>query len=294
MRFRAFLGQTNLDLSQVCVILHTPVEKHLRRVFPSLAVEEPALFDAYQNNHPAGPEATLKVRPWMVSFVNTQGTDFVLVGVYRSIGWRDRTLAELDADPRHAALQARYGMSSFTVWGAAKGRQGRAEFHLEPTDVMGDLRGRLLISHQPTQSYLRLGDTFDAEVVEITRTAHFSPPVPAWQDFILSAAEVRNLPHDWALSLAQWRGVYLIVDQADGARYVGSACGQQNILGRWREHCGKDRGVTVELARRDPARFRFSILQRTDPDLPAEEVIVIEQTWKRRLDTIGKHGLNLN
>lgn len=39
--------------------------------------------------------------------------------------------------------------------------------------------------------------------------------------------------------------------------------------------------------------LRFSILQRTSPDLEASEVIALEASWKARLHT-REFGLNLN
>jgi hypothetical protein len=40
-------------------------------------------------------------------------------------------------------------------------------------------------------------------------------------------------------------------------------------------------------------RFQFSVLERVSPDLPAEQVIELENTWKKRLGT-REFGLNKN
>ena len=292
MRFQDILTRCGLPPDQTCVILHTPVEKSLRRVFAAFAVEEPDLFDAYQNNHPAGPEATLKARPWLVTFVNTQGHDFVLIGVFKSQGWQHHGYAALNGDPRHVALQTRFGVPLFPT-DSPEGMGGRAVFDLVLTDVLSDLRGRLLIAHKPSQSYVRLANSFDAEVVEITRLAHFASAAPDWRDFVVTAAEVRSMPGDWAARLREWRGVYLITDEKDGARYVGSAYGAENLLGRWRNHVAQENGVTVELKERLAGGFRFSILELLAPDADPALVLAIETSWKNRLHT-RKHGLNLN
>jgi len=81
------------------------------------------------------------------------------------------------------------------------------------------------------------------------------------------------------------------VDEVDGACYVGSAYGTENLLGRCRSHVAGEQGVTRELAHRDPATFRFSILERANPDATPAEVIRLERTWMDRLDTI-RYGLN--
>ena len=45
---------------------------------------------------------------------------------------------------------------------------------------------------------------------------------------------------------------------------------------------------------RDPEHFVFSILQRVSPDMPMEEVVQVENTWKERLQTRAPYGLNRN
>jgi len=105
------------------------------------------------------------------------------------------------------------------------------------------------------------------------------------------ALTLNRLPQNWAARLREWRGVYLITDETDGARYVGSAYGQENLLGRWQAHVARDRGVTRDLARRDPVNFRFSILERVSPDMAADEVIALEHDWMDRLHT-RRYGLN--
>jgi len=105
------------------------------------------------------------------------------------------------------------------------------------------------------------------------------------------ALKLNRLLQNWAARLREWRGVYLITDETDGARYVGSAHGQDNLLGRWQAHVARDRGITRELARWDPANFRFSILERVSPAMAADEVITLEHDWMNRLHT-RRHGLN--
>lgn len=80
-------------------------------------------------------------------------------------------------------------------------------------------------------------------------------------------------------------------DRSDGARYVGSAYGETNLLGRWQAHVAGDAGVTVELARRDPAGFDFSILERVSPDMEIGDITIREQGWMTRLHT-KVDGLN--
>ena len=106
------------------------------------------------------------------------------------------------------------------------------------------------------------------------------------------------IPTSWRTALSHWRGVYLIHNVSDGKNYVGSASGalhgSENLLGRWQNYAHGGDGGNKLLLGRDPANFRFSILQIVAHDLGGAEVVAIENTWKDRLHTRGPFGLNNN
>ena len=81
---------------------------------------------------------------------------------------------------------------------------------------------------------------------------------------------------------------------ADGKAYVGSAYGENNLLGRWLNYAARGHGGNRLLRGRDPTGFRFTILQRVSPDMEATDVIRLEATWKQRLHTRHPCGLNDN
>ena len=258
-----------------------------------LAEEEPALFDAFQNNHGPRIEATIRNRPYVLSFVNTSGREYCLAGLFAITGHCFRTNEDLDDDPRNRALQERYDDCSFAEVGRRTGLAGRLVFDLSPAPEMSDLAGRLIVERPVGRAYARLAENLDCPVLEISRDRRLVPPAPEWDGFIVTTAEVRRMPSAHAARLREWRGVYLIVDEADGQRQVGSASGAENLLGRWQAHVARDRGVTAELGKRDPTGFRFSILELLAPSASAEEVLAIEGNWKDRLAT-RSWGLNRN
>jgi len=98
----------------------------------------------------------------------------------------------------------------------------------------------------------------------------------------------------WRSALSQWRGIYFIYDAADGKGYVGSAYGKDNLLGRWTNYASNGHGGNKLLLYRQPDHFQFSILQRVSPDMEPDEVIQLESSWKDRLHTREKWGLNGN
>lgn len=67
-----------------------------------------------------------------------------------------------------------------------------------------------------------------------------------------------------------------------------------NLLGRWRNYAASGHGGNRLLRQRDPANFRFSILQRVSPDMDPADIVRLEATWKARLHTRAPAGLNDN
>lgn len=117
--------------------------------------------------------------------------------------------------------------------------------------------------------------------------------MPHWQDIVLTHAELGNLPTSWMTALAQWRGIYLIYDTRRRSGYVGSACGADNIHGRWQDYARSGHGGNRDLKESRSEDLRFSILQRTSPDMEPVEIVRLETSWKERLHT-RKFGLNRN
>ncbi len=293
MQLLSIFQLEGISATDVTVLFHVSDKPALHRALPILAEEEPVLFDAFQNQHGRRIEATIRKRRFLASFVNTGARDYCFTGLFEVMGHQFQSMQDLDADPRRVELRHRFNDTSFVSLGESTGAKGRLVFDLTLRPELSALIGRLFVTKPGGRAYARLAENLKCPVVEISRSRRLVPPAPEWRDFIVTASEVRALPRDWAARLAEWRGIYLIVDQADGARYVGSAYGAENLLGRWRAHVAREQGVTAELGSRDPAMFCFSILQRLDPDLAPDQVIAVEQNWKRRLDTIA-WGVNRN
>ncbi len=103
----------------------------------------------------------------------------------------------------------------------------------------------------------------------------------------------RTAEATWKARLKQWRGIYLITDQANGERYAGAAYGETNLLGRWQAHPASRSGITVELAQRSPKTCRFSIRELVSPTATTDPVPKLETSWKHRLHR-RVWGLNRN
>lgn len=287
------IKMAGLAPEQVTVMFHVSDKPKLQRDLPRLVEEEHHLFDVFQNQHSPRQQATVKSRKYMMSFVQTPHRAYVFAGVYEVRGHKFQTNAELDAHPLRTVLRERYDDILFTRDKTQE--TGRLVFDLLLTDDLSTLRGRLHVEKPKDRAYARKAETLtNCTVSEITKDANFIPPMPSWDALVMTAQDIRTIAQSWADKLSQWRGIYHIVDMTDGARYVGSAYGAENILGRWKSHVNGDRGVTIELAKRNPNDFRFSILELLAPNAVMEDVVMREGSWKERLGTRMLGGLNKN
>ena len=295
MEFNDLLRGAGYDLRGLAVMLHQPAVSGQRAALLSLAHDHPELFELYQDNHPKKAEATLKARKFAASFVVNDLGEARFVGVYRVKGWAFRSYAELSADARRMALGEKIAGENISFFDGSDS-EGRAVFDLELLPDLASLKGRLIVPRPAGRTYMRLAENCALPITRIEEEARFVPPMPPWDALVMDKESIGSIPRTWADKLSQWRGIYHIVDTSDGARYVGSAYGEENILGRWRAHVARERGVTVELAKRDPIHFRFSILELLAPNASMEDVIAREVSWKDRLATREGHtgGVNKN
>ena len=154
--------------------------------------------------------------------------------------------------------------------GAQARHGGLPRFELEKLDTYADWIGRLVITWpKPYQNWWRWAANGAFPVASIEVENRFVRGMPGWQDLILNWSELQSLPASWRAALGQWRGIYLIYDTVRQAGYVGSAYGQDNILGRWLEYSRTGQGGNVQLRQGEATDLRFSILQLTSPDLEA-------------------------
>lgn len=285
------LRLSDIPEQDVLVFRHRPNEPALNRVFDWIVAERSDLFDCYQSNHGQRTESALARARYLASFIRHAPGTALFAGFYEVASSRILTVEECMNRPLHRELMS-HGMTGIK---AVEGRDGVREFAMPLTEWHADWRGRLIIRWPGLErSWYRWADRNVFAVEAITQESLFARNMPSWDVLALEWNDLALLPASWRADLRNWRGIYLIIDQSDGKHYVGSACGAENILQRWREYSRSGHGGNALLRRRDPSQFRFSILQRTSPDLPDADVIAIEKTWKDRLRTRAPWGLNEN
>ncbi|WP_171052610.1 GIY-YIG nuclease family protein [Ruegeria sediminis] len=277
---------------RIVLLRHHPFEPRLARAIPWIITEHPELFEAYQSV-PGRPATAIRRAEFVASFLGLVPGKAHFIGFYRVIGSRALDFATFWQIAENQTLRD-MGYEGLT---AERVEQVGTEmqFDLERLPFYSDWRGRLVIDYPPPErSWFRWVDRGSFPVHAILEESAFAAPPPDWREIDLTFAELANLPASWRARLAEWRGIYLIFDEEDRRAYVGSAYGRDNILGRWQAYARDGHGGNRELRDRNPRNFRFSILERLAPDLPPEDVIARENSWKQRLHSRQPFGLNAN
>jgi hypothetical protein len=277
----------------VLVLRHRPTEPQLNKVLPWLAMERPDLFNAYQQGQGEKLERVMQSMRgigYIASFIGREAGKALFVGLYSIGKSRPLTYNKFWNIQANKDLKA-FGMKGFT----GENRSSVFWFDLSLTDFYASWKGKLVIAWPPPEiSWWRWAHRNEIPVLAILEESALDAAMPEWDAIDLTWDELSVLPKSWKSALSQWRGIYHIFDTSDGKSYVGSAYGKYNILGRWLNYAARGHGGNLLLQKRDPRKFRFTILQRVSPDMDTSDVIRLESSWKRRLHTCKPYGLNDN
>lgn len=282
------LTKAGLDPMGIMVMRHRPTEKDLREVLPWLAAERPDVYNAFQSNHGETVETSLSRATHLVSFIGHEPRHAVFVGIYTVDGAKRTSASEFWKIPHNDTLR------SLGTRGPKDGRDS-LWFDLGQSDHLQSWKGRLVIEWTGIErSWWRWAGRNSLPVHAIHEESLLVPRLPDWHTLALGWQELQLLPSSWKQALAQWRGIYFIFDRESRLGYVGSAYGEENLLGRWTNYAASGHGGNRLLRGRNPEHFVFSILQRVSPDMDANQVIAVENSWKDRLQSRAPCGLNEN
>jgi hypothetical protein len=225
---------------------------------------------------------------YIASFIGHAPGKALFVGLYE-IGDDNRKHSQEEITEWYRILH-QYGSRGYVF------ERPRVIFDLKgPTEFCISWQGKLIVEWPPPErSWWRRAHRNRMPVHAILEDSALVQGMPDWRELVLSWQDLEVMPTQWREALRHWRGVCYIYDVSDGKGYVGSAYGQDNLLGRWLTYSKTGHGNNHLLRRRDPKNLRFSILQRVSPDMEAGDVIELERTWKERLHTREEHGLNDN
>jgi hypothetical protein len=282
------LVKTGIEPKGVMVMRHRPTEKDLREVMPWLAAERPEIYNAFQSNHGETVESSLSKATHLASFIGHEPRRAVFVGLYAVNGAKRISASDFWKIPHNVTLR------SLGTRGPEGGRKS-LWFDLNQVEQLQAWKGRLVIEWTGIErSWWRWASRNTLPVHAIHEESLLVRVLPDWHTLSLSWQEMKMLPLSWKQALAQWRGVYFIFDKESRLGYVGSAYGEENLMGRWTNYASSGHGGNRLLRNRNPEHFIFSILQRVSPDMDAAEVVAIENSWKDRLHSRAPFGLNDN
>ena len=178
-----------------------------------------------------------------------------------------------------------------------------AIFELTKIDALADVENKLTIDWGNSARMWHQKGTTEKPIISIQPDEKkvftgFENLVKTY-DELKEIIENREVYEAWHTALSSVYAIYLIVDTETGKQYVGSAYGENGLLGRWSVYVQTRHGNNKEMKQvvcKYPERyhaFQFSILQILPKTLTDEEVVQIENLWKKKLLT-NKFGMNDN
>lgn len=159
--FRTLLEDHQVDSRLVLVLRHTPQQRRLREMLPSLAANAPEAFNAYQQTQPEHVEKRMAKAAYIASFVGHKPGLALFIGVYERHGEQVRAPEDIRSETGVQILE-RYGLPAET--------RPRLWFDLRlRDDFCPELKGRLEIRWPGIEkNWHRFADRADFE----TSTVH--------------------------------------------------------------------------------------------------------------------------
>lgn len=162
--------------------------------------------------------------------------------------------------------------------------------------------GRLVVRFKnKSQTMVRKAESVfdDCEIVHILPDTFDNDIFPGYDKINLTWNELKRVlsKENWITALQNQKGVYLITDESNGKKYVGSAYGENMILGRWKSYVKTGHGGNKGLKKLDfdhiKRNFRYTVLDIYKSSISDSEIINRESWWKNVLMT-RCYGYNEN
>lgn len=163
--------------------------------------------------------------------------------------------------------------------------------------------GRLILQFHKNNSYVTMtGHNIDKFIVkELLPSSLDKDLFPGYDKVNISWETLKRvLEKDiWKTALENQKGVYLITDMSNGKKYVGSAYGEDMLLGRWKSYVKTGHGTNSGLKKLTfdhiKRNFNFSILDTYKYSTNDQIIIERESWWKEvLLSRHDLHGYNKN
>ncbi len=239
----------------------------MRKVLPWLAAEKPDIFNAYQQQQSEDVEQKFLRARQIVSLIGhdiererTATKARAFVGLYEIRNHRSITQQQYWEIPANQELKA-FGMPGSK-------RPEIRWFDLQLTDFYQDWKGKLILRWPPPPvNWVRKASTNEFRVHAVLENSRLVPQLPDWREIVWSWMEMQSLPTLWQSEMRNWAAIYYVFDTRQQKGYVGSAYGEENLLGRWQTYAANHHGGNIQLHNSRPEDLKFSILERFDSPL---------------------------
>lgn len=161
--------------------------------------------------------------------------------------------------------------------------------------------GRLIIQFHKNNAFVTLnGNRIDDFLVkELLPNSLDNDFFPGYDKVNLSWNELKRVieKDTWKAVLQNQKGVYLLTDISNGKKYVGSAYGENMILGRWISYVKTGHGGNIGLKQLTfehiQQNFKFTILDiyKSTTD---DQIIIERESWWKEVMQSRKFGYNEN
>lgn len=275
LSFTSLLTATGFEASEVRLLRHQTNASKGQTPY-GLWRDHRAAFEEYQSVQTVDNRTRLAATFW-ASFVAPPTGGTLFAGIYAAE--RIGTAAPTWIDPLSGLPNA-----------SAKSLD---RYRTELTPVLEDYIGRLWIEWGPgARTWVQRPDRQDKPIVELSREFR-EEAFPGYTHFIANISEIQTLPTTWLSALRAARGIYLLTSVNTREQYVGSATGEGGFFGRWLSYALDGHGGNLGLKSSDPGDYQVSILEVSGSAASHEEIIAVEQLWKRKLRS-REMGLNRN
>jgi hypothetical protein len=274
-RFNMLLTEVGLDPREVRLLRHQTGLPDGRTPFDLWQADLPT-FEGYQSYQQAKQRASF-ARPWWASFVGTWDGRTLFTGLYSA------------GAPVLLTEDALFKPTGQTMVAGTVDRYSTAL-----SDLLAPYRGRLYIDwgggSSGKRAWSQRAEAHDKAITEL-HLEQAERPFPGYLELTTSLSHLNAIPPGWAERLAAAKGVYLLTCPRTNEAYVGSATGADGFLSRWLNYAATGHGGNVALVGREPSDFQVSILQVAGSGDSDDDIIGMEQLWKRKL---GSRELGLN
>lgn len=140
----------------------------------------------------------------------------------------------------------------------------------------------------------------------ITKLVNTSPSVfPGYENIMVTFEKLKEIIEnkqeysEWHVALSSINAIYAITDRSNGKIYIGSSYNTNGLLGRWKDYAttihGGNESFKQLLSENTVAHlnFQYTLLKVLPKDITAMEAVEIENTYKRKLQTV-LFGYNRN